>query len=414
MTRHRRFGIRGPSGLVAFAIALVLPIGFQSWALADDDSGPQTRTIGVDNAGSSVAHPFWSYTDFFTRSVAIHSGDTLHFRVDNAFHVLALAKSQSVARTAYPLFIPDEQAGGETAPGAGGSRILLGPAFGPASPFAPPPACGSTKANPCPYLGGNPPAEVVESPGLFGGQPAAQHDWFVRVDAPAGTYNYFCYIHPGMNGTVRVGERRTSQAEIDARSALQFQRDERAAIEAEAQASKVTFTGEEPGTRTYIVHGGVNAANNHVSIVEMLPNHLNLVQGDRVTFVMQNNEPHSFTFPTTNDGLMGPFVLDCGPPDTFVPPPVPGAPPFCGDPGQPPEFIADPGYSPSGTALTNPANQIDSGVHVGAGYQMPTPTTWTVATNSGTAPVSGYNYHCIIHDFMAGTFDVAAASSEGD
>lgn len=406
MKRHRRFGIRGPSGLVAFAIAVALPISLQFPALADEVSGPQTRTIGVDNSGSSAAHPFWSYTDFFTRSVGIQSGDTLHFRVDNAFHVLALAKSESVARTAYPLLTPDEQAGGETALGPGGPRILTGPAFGPASPFAPPPTCGSTEANPCPYRGGNPPAEVVESPALGVGPPAVQHDWYVRIDAPAGTYNYFCYIHPGMSGTVRVGERRTSQAEINARSASQFQRDERAAVEAEAQASKVTFTGYEPGTRTYIVHGGVNAADNHVSIVEMLPNHLNLVQGDRVKFVMQSNEPHSFTFPATNDGP-GPFVPDCGPPDS-------GAPPFCGDPGQPPEFITDPGDSPSGTVLTSPANVIDSGVLVGAGYQMPTPRSWTVATNSGTAPVGGYNYHCIIHDFMAGTFDVAATSSEGD
>jgi plastocyanin len=413
MKPQRRLGIRGPSGLIAFAIAVALPISLQFPALADDDSGPQTRTIGVDNTGSQPAHPFWSYTDFFTRSVDIHSGDTLHFRVDNAFHVLALAKSESVARTDYPLLIPDEQAGGETALGPGGPRILLGPAFGPASPFAPPPSCGRTQVNPCPYRGGNPPAEVVESPAL-GGPPAVQRDWYVRVDAPAGTYNYFCFIHPGMNGTVRVGERRTSQAEIDTRAASQFQRDERAAVKAEAQASKVTFTGDEPGTRTYIVHGGVNAADNHVSIVEMLPSHLNLVQGDRVKFVMQNNEPHSFTFPATNDALPGgPFVPDCGLPDSILAPPP--APPFCGDPGQPPEFITDPGYSPSGTVLTNPANLIDSGVLVGAGYRMPTPTTWTVATTASTAPTSGYNYHCIIHDFMAGTFDVAAASSsEGD
>lgn len=390
--------------IVALAIAICLPVALQLSAVAtDEDHGQKTLTIGVDNAGSAAAHPFWSYTDFFTRSVAVDSGDTLHFRTDNAVHVLALARSQSVARTAYPLLIPDE----ETALGAGGPRLLVGPAF--PKPGGPRPACGSTAANPCLYRGGNPPAEVVESPILGTVPPAAQRDWYVTIAAPAGTYNYFCYLHPGMNGTVKVGNRRTSQDAVNARSAAQFQREQNDAIKAEARANNVTFTGDEPGSRTYTVHGGVNTSDNHVSIVEMLPGHLNLVQGDRVKFVMQVNEPHSFTFPATNDGPGGRFVTpDCRPPDGPLPPS-----PFCGDPGQP-EFILDPGDSPSGTLLTSPLNLIDSGVLVGSGFRMPTPTSWTVATNTGTAPVSGYNYHCIIHDFMAGTFDVAPAATEGD
>jgi plastocyanin len=406
---------------IALAVAIALPVGLQLSASAAGESS-QTLTIGVDHfdpANQTPPDPAtgqpplgareFSYTDFFTRSVAIHSGDTLHFRVDGAFHVLAMARSESAARTGFPLFTPDEEA----ATGTGGPRILLGPAFAAAAPNAPPPSCG-TEAAPCTYHGGNPSttpgAEVVEA-AVGRGQ-----DWFVTVDAPSGTYTYFCYIHPGMRGKVKVVQPEhptTTQSHINTESQAQFLRDRSDALKAEAQASKVRFTGGEPGERTYIVHGGVNSPGNHVSIIEMLPNHLNLVQGDRVRFVMQNNEPHSFTFPTSNDSF-GPFQPDCSPPDTVLaPPPGPGAPPECGDPGQRPEFITDPGDSPSGTALTNPAALIDSGLLLGAGYRGPGPTTWTLTTNANTTATSGYNYHCVLHDFMAGTLDVATAASEG-
>lgn len=393
---------------IALAIAIALPVGLQLPAAAGEESG-QTLTIGVDNNQSATTHPFFSYTDFFTRSVAIHSGDTLRFRVDYTFHVLALAHSESAARTNFPLFMPDEEA----AAGTGGPRIELGPAFAIAAPGAPAPSCG-TAGTPCRYHGGNPgltpDAEVVEA-ALAGGQ-----DWFVQVDAPVGTYTYFCYIHPGMTGKLKVvGSDRptTTQSWIDTQSVAQFARDQNDALKAEAEASKVRFTGDEPGSRTYIVHAGVNTRGNHVSIIEMLPAHLNLVQGDRVKFVMQSNEAHSFTFPRSHDEP--PFGPDCTPPDVLLAAPGPGAPPTCGDPGSSRgEFVVDPGVSPSGTALTDPAALIDSGLLLGGGNHGPGPTTWTLTTNANTVATNGYSYHCVLHDFMAGSLDVAAAPVDDD
>lgn len=395
--------------VLVLAAALALPLGVPLATGAVDDSS-QTLTIGVDHFDPAnqqidpVTHQpvpggrLFSYTDFFSRAVTVHTGDTLKFQAAGAFHVIAVAPDESSRSN---LASADE----ELAAGTGGPRIKLGPvllsALGPPSPTV----CGFGPNPACAFTGWNVVFTAI----------AGQASWSVQVNAVPGSYSYFCYIHPRMSGKLKVipsGHHTSTQSQINRESQRQFLRDQRDALKAEAAAKEVTFTGDEPGSRTYVVHGGVNSPGNHVSILEMLPAHLDLVQGDRVRFVMQNNEPHSFTFPSSHDEQ--PFQPDCGPPDVLIaPPPGPGAPPTCGDPGSP-EFIADPGVSPSGTALTNPAASIDSGLLLGAGYGLPGPTSWTATTNANTVPTAAnaYSYHCVLHDFMQGTIDVAAAPSQ--
>jgi plastocyanin len=209
-----------------------------------------------------------------------------------------------------------------------------------------------------------------------------------------------------MQGHVRVldtDDAVTTQAANDEDANEQFQHSRAQALDAEADANVVRFSGEQPGERTYQASVGVGAANGKVNVLEMLPRTLNLDKGDRVRFHWKSpNEAHTVAFPTGSPAFPAPFGFDCG--STFQSP-GPGAP--CIEPGgRAPEFIADPGNAPSGTLLTMPTVLVDSGVLAGAGYHLsPSLRVWSVATNRSTA-TGAFQYQCTIHDFMHGTLNV--------
>jgi hypothetical protein len=92
-------------------------------------------------------------------------------------------------------------------------------------------------------------------------------DWNITIDAAAGAYTYFCFIHPAMRGTFRVVDRddsTTTQSQIDDALLRQFNADRSAGLDAERDANVVRFSGGTPGTRTYDVSVGVSAADDHV------------------------------------------------------------------------------------------------------------------------------------------------------
>ena len=204
---------------------------------------PQTITVGVDHADPANQQPekgrVFEYTDFFSRNVSIHSGDTIDFQVaPGGFHVITLAKSEDVARSVYPVGYTDK----DDPKGPNGARkIVNGPgqfAITGGSivtdPTAPPP-CGMAAFGqaPCTFSG---PKDIEVSPlAGFGPTGPAQQDLKYTVTAGEGTYTYFCSIHPGMRGTLTVvgsDEEPSTQAEIDAASARQFARDRKAALAA--------------------------------------------------------------------------------------------------------------------------------------------------------------------------------------
>lgn len=374
------------------------------------------------------------YTDFFTRAVRVHTGDTLAFRLapGTGGHTVALAADEIAARSTYPVAMPDSE-DAVKAIGSGMPKIETGPGLlsitggstagggSIGSRLNSPPPCGLQQ--PCVFKGGT---EVENTGVLFAGDPQTHQpaalDWKIQINAPAGKYTYFCYIHPGMAGTLNVvdaGQPATTQAQIDAQAAAQFAADRDAALAAEKAADVVQFTGGAPGIRTYQVLVGLSAADNHVAIDEMLPRQaLNLVPGDRVEYVWQDaHEAHSVTFPTDDKRLPEPFGFDCGATFMSVPPPgppAPGAAPFrpCVEPGaQAPEAIFDPGNVPAGTALVDPAQVLDSGILFGTvhGFQ-PTDPQWSVLVN-GATPSGAYKYQCILHDWMHGTLSVSAGAS---
>lgn len=359
---------------------------------------PSTLVIGVDHLDkanqSQGSGRVFEYTDFFSRSVKVHQGDTLDFRFlpPPFIHIIALAKTEQLAETMKPLHFVDTDDPPSVATGK--PKLIINQAVVRGS------GCGWS-ATPCTYTGGN----DVQISGRNQGT-----NWKVTVNASPGTYAYFCYIHPGMWGQVEVvgtDATSTSQSQNDAVAEQQFQDDRNQALRAEQAANAVHYSGDEPGERTYFVKVGIGAANNHVAIDEMFPNQpLNLVSGDRVLYIWADrHQAHTVTFPPDSVPDRG---WDCA---SYTPAP-PGPPP-CTEPGEGPELIRDPGNAPSGLALVTPTQVVDSGVRFGRDYGLPTPTHWAVGIDDATAPGS-YAYNCTLHDWMTQTLNVSPAAEPDD
>ena len=430
-TRLRRFVAAG--AVLTLGLVVTLPV-------SADSGGGMTLRIGVghvdpDNQQFSTAtgNPInggrvWSYMDFFTRNVTIHSGDTLDFQTPpGEFHVVAVAKDGQALRESLPLFLSDND--DPAAPGSGAAKVLAGPGVFAFMQF---PRCGLELAGQ-PNCAFNGSAPIIA--GAVGGAhvkkllqvinqgkkvtPAAFNgtvDWNVTVNAPTGDYNYLCLIHPKMSGTFHVvgaSQAATTQGTINAQSLTQF-----AADKAEGQAKYAadntpTFTLDAQGNKVWDAHAGDNTADGHVGFFEMMPRNLNLGVGDSVHWTWgADAELHTVSFLTDSPLLPPPFSLDCGQfgGDDIGPLPTPMGP-YCGD--FPPsfanfEFLADPGNArPGGLSNANPldpASVVDSGVLVGADYLLPQPVQdWSANANAtGT-----YAYQCTIHDWMRATVTVS-------
>src|SRR3984893_19067381 len=171
-----------PRALAAIAaLSTVIWMGVPVTASA---ASAQTFTIGVDHTdpanqqldanGRSTAPPgvqprVFEYTDFFTRSIKVHQGDTVDFRFAIPDHLIQVASNEAAARQQLPLFTPDEGTAVEGhALGSGGPKIVLGPAgfLG----FGGSPTCGQTADSQCVFDDSGPSA-----PGFVGSSP----DWLV-------------------------------------------------------------------------------------------------------------------------------------------------------------------------------------------------------------------------------------------
>lgn len=425
--KRRLRGFAAAATMLTVGLAVALPA-------SADSGGGQTLRIGVghsdpDNQQFSTAtgNPIdggrvWSYTDFFTREVTIHSGDTLDFQTPpGEFHLIAVAKNGPALRTGLPLFAPDLE--DPVAPGSRVAKVLLGPG---AFALMNVPSCGLEQiGQPNCAFDGNAPQiaggiggahlkKLVQAmSGTKKVTPAAFNgtvDWNVTINAGPGDYNYLCLIHPKMNGTVHVvaaDQTATAQGTINAESLTQF-----AADKAEGQAKYTadntpTFNLDAQGHKVFDGHVSDNTMDGHVSFFEMMPRNLNLRLGDSVHWTWgPSSELHTVAFPTDSLNLPPPFVPDCGQfgGDDVGPLATPMGP-YCGDfPPTPTgfELAADPGNARPGD-LSNPAALVDSGVLVGADYGLqPSVQDWSANANApGT-----YAYQCTIHDWMRATVTV--------
>src|ERR1700737_4817843 len=315
-------------------------------------ASPQTFTIGVDHADPAnqqlangrpttppgVQPKVFEYTDFFTRSIKVHQGDTVDFLFAIPDHLIQVAANGAAPRPQVPLFPPDETTAVErNALGSGGPKVVLGPAvflnFGGA------PTCGQAAAALCVFDGSGP-----SDPGFVGGSP----DWFLQVNAPAGSYTYFCHLHPGMRGKLEVVANNVavqSQGQIDRQSAAQFRRAQREAVALYDEANQVDAQQENSGPTAYTVNVGVTSRDRHIAIHDMLPSRLSLKPGDIVRYHWQTNVIHTVEF-----APVSPFGVDCettyaplNDPNVLPPCPLPGAPELTEPSEKPPfEIMGDP------------------------------------------------------------------------
>src|SRR5690242_19986626 len=124
----------------------------------------------------------------------------------------------------------------------------------------------------------------------------------------------------------------------------------------------------------------------------MLPQHLNLEQGDKVVYRWRDpHNAHTVGFPAT-------------PPNVAPALPEPFGPEF--EQGEPPEVVGDPGTSAPGSLLTTPNAVVDAGLRIGTAYHVePTSQVWSVRTNASTAAAT-FVSQSTVHDFMVGTLNV--------
>jgi plastocyanin len=375
----------------------------------------QTFIIGVDHAdpanqqldanGRSTAPPgvqpkVFEYTDFFTRSIKVHQGDTVDFRFAVPDHLIQLASNEAAARQALPLFTPDEITAVEgNALGSGGPKIVLGPAV--FLGFGGSPTCGQTFDGACVFNGSAP-----SDPGFA----AASPDWFVQINAAPGSYTYFCHLHPGMRGTLKVVPTHAgiqSQGQIDQQSTAQFRRAQREAVALYDEANQVEAEQHDSGPTVYNVHVGVTSRDRHIAIHDMLPSNLSLKPGDIVRYQWQTNVIHTVEF-----APLSPFGADCE--TSYAPLTDPNALPTClsgalefNEPSAiaPFEVIGDSGSQVSGALLTD---TTDSGLIVGSSYAQYYgglgADHWSIKAGAPGA----HQYFCAIHDWMTGTITVGS------
>jgi plastocyanin len=372
----------------------------QTYTIGVDHFDPANQQIDPSTGDIPPGGKIFEYTDFFTRSVQVHSGDILDFKVAIPDHLVQVTQgSETLARQQFPLFFPDE----ENALGSGGPKILLGPAVlsSLGGGFQ---TCGADASHPCN------PADPSTGPAITSFPNGPNSDWFVAINAsPGTTFNYFCHLHPGMRGTVTVVDNSNTDiptpAQVSTAGEQQFNDDKTEAEAAYAQAQIPSFTGGARGSRTYHVHVGLTTGDEHVAIHDMLPSALNLVSGDIVKYDWQSNVIHTVSF-VAGPGLRSPFGVDCGTsyvPLNAPPPPLPACTEF--ENGQP-EIIVDPGTRASGQVL-NMKFGADSGVLAGADYSAfygnLGSSSWAVKSSQP----GSYPYQCTIHDWMTGTLTVS-------
>jgi plastocyanin len=241
-------------------------------------------------------------------------------------------------------------------------------------------------------------------------------EFYVKVflDSSASTtVHFFCALHRGMVGQVRVlpsnaetAGSGTSETKMATDAAAQYARETAAGIAAEAAANQTAVTTNSDGSKTVTMTAGTAAPN--VEVMEMLPNNVSIKAGDKVTWVDKGFDIHTVTFPrgagsNSVDPFQPPVCEGTGTTDT----PATSGPPMFGCGAQ--AAIEMPlEIAPKGTtAIASTSTVATSGILLSALTGAPLPDRYTFSfPNAGT-----YAYQCRIHDNMTGTVAVAAIAA---
>ncbi|MDQ6714319.1 MAG: hypothetical protein M3Z28_14205, partial [Candidatus Dormibacteraeota bacterium] len=269
--------------------------------------GFKVFTIGVDAKNPPTKN--FEYTDFFPNgfqqtspvvsnvsspTLTIHDGDVLHFlwspdaSLDSA-HTATLASMEGTLKSAqdkYSPLMPDTD--------DGGGKFVGNPlTFNPTSRD-----CG-TASNACSYDG----LSDLNSgfmPNHNGSVNPSEFFVQMQLESGHGTVNFFCALHRGMVGQVRVLARNTetsstTEEEMAAAALAQYTKETADGLAAEAAANQTASTTNTDGSKTVTMTAGTAAP--HVEVIEMLPNNVAIKQGDKVTWVDKGFDIHTVTFP---------------------------------------------------------------------------------------------------------------------
>jgi plastocyanin len=318
---------------------------------------------------------------YFVKRVTVRVGDRVRWE-NNGFHSITFSP-RGAPRT--PLIVPDTStpiAGSLDAAGApfwfnGQPRLII-------NPEAAVKQGGSTYRPGTLLNSGLPLAEGPPPP------------YTLRFNR-RGTYTYYCIVHPGMEGSVKVvaKNRRIPSAAAVRREAI---RQEKTVLRRVQRATTGTGAGQAPG----VIQAGNDT--NTFAIFKFFPAAATVKAGDTVTLQMprRTGEVHTFSF--------GPIGTEAAPAylDTIAAnfiAPAPGA-------AGPPTLVVDPRAAlpsenpaagvPSHTATLHGNGFWNSGVLDSDPASAAIPRSAQVRF---TTPGS-YGYICLIHPFMRGDVTV--------
>jgi plastocyanin len=350
---------------IALGVGLVPVISSAASAAQKDVSlgPPRNAQRALQSTGSDV-------NDFFPHAVTVHVGDTVRF-VPNGFHTVDLpgrrTRKLPIITPVGPAIAGAVDAAGAPfwfngQPGLGFNPRLLRSAFGKRRSYT-----GSTAV-----LSGLPLSQ----------RPRPMSVRFTRT----GTFRYFCDIHPGMTGIVRVARsgRSIPSAAADRRT-LRRQ-------VARTLAAARALSKSPPAPPANTVNVGAQRRGN-VSFFAFVPSTLTVPRGTTVTFRMNaSTEVHTATVGPGNPenqpqsylgqieaGLQGPTLDPRG------------------------LFPSDP---PGALAALTPASHGNGFWNSGALDEDPATTTVPPANAVNFAAPGVYQVFCMIHPFMHATVTV--------
>jgi plastocyanin len=342
------------------ALALIVCAGAQA-ATKSVTLGPSSKD------GKAFTKYGTDVNDFFPHSVTVRAGDSVAF-LPTGFHT---ADFPAKGGGPLPLLTPVGTIAGEN-DAAGNPFWFNGlPALG----FNP--ALGaSTFGKKVAYNG----SKRIES-----GLPITARKPMTVKFPKAGTFTYFCDVHPGMKGVVKVLGKsgKVPSAKQDA-AALKKQ------IATDLALAKKAASAIPPAGTVYLG----NAVGKGVEFFGFLPASLSVPKGTTLTFAMPvgSAEAHTATFapgdpqkdPSSYIGKLAGAFRGAGP--------LPGAAIYPSDPPGPPVGFTSKSH---GNGFWN------SGV-LDAVAASPPPSSNSVRFDEAGV----FTYYCLIHPFMKGTITV--------
>jgi plastocyanin len=351
---------RTKAAVAALIGVLVVPAGASAATRSVDMGTPPSASKALGKYGADV-------NAFFPRTTTVHVGDSVRF-VPVGFHNLDLPKKGGKPT---PLFAPQGTVSGSVDPTGAPFWFNGQPNFQFNLPALLPKGFGKKFS----YSG----AKGVQS-----GLPLANKPKPVTVKfTKAGTFTYYCDIHPGMKATVQV--RAASKSIPSAKGHAKRVKDQTtAAIATAKKLSKQAPTGNT-------VDLGV-AGKGGVEIFAMVPAQKTVPVGTTLTFQMSSGsyEVHTATFGPGNIEDPSTFIGKIA--KSFEGPAIDNAGIY---PSEPPGTVGSLTPTLHGIGFWN------SGALDRASATPLPPASQVTFGAPGT-----YTYYCLIHPFMKGTVTV--------